>query len=195
MAAKKRLRTSIHIITSSVSGTIFSASFFILFNHNWIWEGGGLVTTRKRSCGKVMFLQVSVILSTGGHAWLPGGHAWLRGGGWDGCWGACVVPRGTCMVAGACVVVGGMRGCRWGCMVAGRCARLLGACMVAGGALLLGGMHGCQGACMVAEGCMVAGGHAWLPGGHVWLPGACVVAGGACMVIGGVCGRRGGGRA
>ena len=54
-----------------------------------------IITARKRSCGKVMFLQVSVILSTGGREWLPGG----------------VCGRGTCMVAGgACVVAwGGMR--------------------------------------------------------------------------------------
>ena len=32
-------------------------------------------------------------------------------------------------------------------------------------------MRGCRGACMVEGGCVVAGGHAWLPG-------ACMVAGG-----------------
>ena len=55
-----------------------------------------IFTARKRSCGKVMFLQVSVILSTGGGAmcgcrgWSGGGHAWLQG---------------------VCLVVGGMHGC------------------------------------------------------------------------------------
>ena len=57
-----------------------------------------------------MFLQVSVILSTGGcawlggHAWLPGGCAWLPGGV-HGCWG------GLC----GCQGVHGCRGVRgWG---------------------------------------------------------------------------------
>ena len=88
---------------------------------------------------KVMFLQVSVILSTGGV------HAWLLWGGMRGCLGACVVAHGgACMVArGACVVAlgGGMRGCS-------------------------GGVHGCsRGACMVAPwgACVVA------PGGGAWL--------------------------
>ena len=93
-----------------------------------------------RGCGGHLWLQ------GGGCAWLQGGHAWL--------WGVCMV-------------VGGMRGCRGACMVAG-------ACVVAGGhAWLLGGMHGCRGACMVAGGeawlwgvCMVAGGWAWLGGMH-----------------------------
>ena len=66
---------------------------------------------------KVMFLQVSVILSTGGEAcvaarggcaWLlPGGHAWLPGG-------TCVVaPGGVCVVAPgghAWLLGGGMHG-------------------------------------------------------------------------------------
>ena len=56
------------------------------------------------SWGKVIFSQASVILSTGGCAWLPGGvhgcrgHAWLPG--------ACMVAReGACMAkgGGACV--------------------------------------------------------------------------------------------
>ena len=72
---------------------------------------------------KVMFLQVSVILSTGGgmcgcsgggcvvaprggHAWLPGGHVWLLLGGMHGC------SRRVCVIApgGACVAA---RGCAW----------------------------------------------------------------------------------
>ena len=78
---------------------------------------------------KVMFLQVSVILSTGG-----GGHVWLLLGG-------CVVAPGECMVAlgGACVVAwGGMHGCSrgegvHGCSGGGGHAWLLGeggACVV-----------------------------------------------------------------
>ena len=53
-----------------------------------------LITGGKPSCGKVIFLQVSVILSSGGAcmvfggacmvyegpAWLGWGHAWLPGG-------------------------------------------------------------------------------------------------------------------
>ena len=38
------------------------------------------------------------------------------------------------------------------------------------------GVHGCLG------GCMVAGGHAWLPGECMVARGACMVAGGACVV-------------
>ena len=92
---------------------------------------GEFITARKFA--KVMFLQVSVILSTeGGCAWLLRGggvHAWLLRGGTcvvapgGACMvapggGACVVaPRGACVVAprGACVVAwGGMRGCMRG---------------------------------------------------------------------------------
>ena len=82
---------------------------------------------------------------------------------------------GACVFAGgACMVVGGMLGCRGVCMVAGGVhgcrghAWLQGVCMVAGGmcgcrgyAWLQGGMRGCQGACMVAKG------HAWLRGGCI----------------------------
>ena len=142
-----------------------------------------------------MFLQVSVILSTGGACVVARGHMWL--GGMHGCggrvcmvavgWGAYVVVGGVgghswlwgaCMVArGACVVVGGMHGC------GGRgCVWLWGVCMVGGCAWLPGGMVG------RGRGC------AWLQGGHAWLRGACVVVGGcvwlwgACMVVGGMCG-------
>ena len=114
-----------------------------------------------------MFLQVSVILSTGGGmCGCSGGHAWLL-------WGACMVaPRGH-----AWLLRGGHA---W--LLPGGCAWLLwGACMVA-----LGGMHGCsgghawllRGACMVAPGgCMVApGGMHGCSRGHAWLlGGACVV--------------------
>ena len=97
---------------------------------------------------KVMFLQVSVILLTGGRAWLlTGGRAWLLTGG------VCVVAHGgACVVAhrsgGACVVAhrGGMRGCSRG-----------------------GGMHGCSWGGV--HGCSRGGGRAWLLTG-----GACVVA-------------------
>ena len=65
-------------------------------------NGPPIFTARKRSCGKVMFLHLSVILFTGG--------------------GACVVKVGICMVNGACMVKrgrhgkGGMHGnggCAW----------------------------------------------------------------------------------
>ena len=59
-------------------------------------------------------------------------------GGMCGCWGACVVAGGACMVAG------GMHGCRGACVVAGGHAWLLGGFVVAGG----GGVHGYWGACI-----------------------------------------------
>ena len=100
---------------------------------------------------KVMFLQVSVILSTGGAcvvarggcAWLLGGRAWLlRGvrawllGGVRGCSGGHAWLLGGGMRGCS---RGGMHGCSWG------------VCVVA-----LGGMCGCSqgGACMVAPGGM-----------------------------------------
>ena len=98
-----------------------------------------------------MFLHLSVILLTGGCAWLLGGHAWWLPGGHV--WlllGGCVVAPGVCLVAPgghAWLLLGGMHGCSGGC------------------AWLLpeGGVHGCS------------GGHAWL------LQGACMVArGGVC---------------
>ena len=52
-------------------------------------------TTRKRSCGKVMFLQVSVILFTGGGDLLPGG---VPGPGGGACSGG--VPGGGCVWSG-----------------------------------------------------------------------------------------------
>ena len=46
----------------------------------------------QRSCGKVMFLHLSVILFTGGHvcrgACMAGGHVWQGEHVW---WGACMV--------------------------------------------------------------------------------------------------------
>ena len=74
-----------------------------------------------------MFLQACVILFTGGgHAWLQGGACVAAGGGMHGC-------------KGACMVAGGVHGCR-------------------------GGVHGCRW-CMVVGVCMVGRGHAWLQGG------------------------------
>ena len=63
--------------------------------------------------GKVIFLHLSVILFTGGPAWLWGamrgcGGASVVAGGMCG-WGACMVPEG-CIVAGVCMVAGG---CAW----------------------------------------------------------------------------------
>ena len=56
-----------------------------------------VITVRNSSCGKVMFSQASVILSTGGHAW----------------WGCCVTGGmsggGMCM-AGVCAWQEGMCG-------------------------------------------------------------------------------------
>ena len=122
-----------------------------------------------------MFLQVCVILFTGGGACMValrgvcncygrgcyGGHEWLLQGGMCGCCqGVCAVaPGGACMVAAGghvWLLLGGMHGCSW----MGGVWLLQGACMVA-----LGGMHGYY------------GGHAWLlrggmrgcSGGCVWL--------------------------
>ena len=118
----------------------------------------------QRSWGKVMFLQVSVILSTGVTCMVAGG------------WGVCVVagwhawlPRGTCMVArGAYMVawrhawlLGGMHGCQgqhaW---LPGGVWLLGGMCGCWGHAWLLGGMHGLGGMCSCGGACMVAGRHA-----------------------------------
>ena len=97
-----------------------------------------MITARKRSLRKVMFLQVSVIHSVhrGGVRGFIGGHAWFYSGGMHGfiSGGACMVLfRGACVVlfgghawfysGGACVVLfgghawfysGGMRGFIWG---------------------------------------------------------------------------------
>ena len=84
----------------------------------------------QQSWGKVIFSQASVILSTGGHGF--GRYAWLQG---------------ACMVAGwACMVVGGLCGCRGGVHSCGGHAWLWGACVV------VGSMHGVGGACVVAGG-------------------------------------------
>ena len=54
-----------------------------------------VITARKRSCGQVMFLQVSVILPTGE------GGAWSRGG--------FLLPGGGCLVetSGTATAAGG----------------------------------------------------------------------------------------
>ena len=57
------------------------------------WQLFEIITTHKRSCRKVMFLQVSVI---------P-----FRGGAWCG---GCLVPGGFLALGGAC---------SWGCLVKG----------------------------------------------------------------------------
>ena len=89
---------------------------------------------------KVMFLQVSVILSTGG------GHTWLLWGGMHGCsGGACMVAPGghAWLLPG-----GGMHGCsqRGACMVAPGGGHVW---LLPGGWghawLLWGGMCGCSG--------------------------------------------------
>ena len=88
--------------------------------------------------GKVIFLHMCVILSTGG-------ACMVVGGGVCGCRGACVVAGGH-----ACW---GVHGCWGACVVAG-------GCMIAGGhAWLRGGVRAYGGVCMVARGC------AWLQGG------------------------------
>ena len=103
----------------------------------------------QRSWGKVIFSQASVILSTGGLCMVAGRHRWL---------------------SGACMVVGGMCGCRCVC----GCGRL---CSCRGHAWLWG-------ACVVLGGMRGSGGHVWfwgacvVAGGHAWWQGACVVAGG-----------------
>ena len=78
-----------------------------------------------------------------------------------------------------------MRGCRGVCMVAGGHAWLQGACVVAGGVhgcKGVGGMHGCRGVCMVVEGMRGWGGmHGF--GGACVVVGACVVAGGGMRGI------------
>ena len=97
---------------------------------------------------KVMFLQMSVILSTGGgHVWLlRGGACMVALGGMRGCLGG---MRG-CLGGHAWLLQGGMRGCSQGGMHG--CS--------------WGGVRGCSGAVCVAA----PEGHVWLlPGGHAWL--------------------------
>ena len=83
-----------------------------------------LLPTANEVWGKVIFLNVCVILSTDREVCMIAGEcAWLPGGGVHGCWGVCMVA-------------GGMRGCRlftciyaWlggACVVVGRCVWLVG---------------------------------------------------------------------
>ena len=118
-------------------------------NTSELWQARPIVSGSVVPCslpanevwGKVIFLQMSVILFMAGRACMVAG-------------GTCMVARGVCMVAGeVCMVAGGMHGCQGVCMVAGGHAWLLGGCVVAGGHTWLVGA------------CMVAGGHAWLQGG------------------------------
>ena len=78
-----------------------------------------------------MFLQVSVILLTGGHAWLG---VCVVVGFMHGCGGECMVVRGHAWLWGVCVVAGGMHGCG-GCVVAGGMCGCGGAYVVAGGGM------------------------------------------------------------
>ena len=104
-----------------------------------------IFAVRKSSCGKVIFSQVPLILSTGEGVHGKGEHVWQRGCAWQR-------GRGTCMVGdmvGACVV----GACMAGGLVwqDGRMHGRVGACMT-------GGMHG--GRC-VLWGCAWQRGHAW----------------------------------
>ena len=89
-----------------------------------------IFTARKRSLGQGnIFRSVcqEFCPQGGGRGacMVAGGHAWLQGG-LHGC-------RGACMVAGGPAwLLEGLRGC-WGCVVVGRHAWLLGACLVVGG--------------------------------------------------------------
>ena len=90
--------------------------------HNYIF------TARKRSCGKVMFLQVSVILFTGGGAipaCIAGGIPACRAAGLRGIWpgGACsggLLPGGCLFrgvpAHGGCLLLGG-------CLLGGACSQ------------------------------------------------------------------------
>ena len=115
-----------------------------------------MFTVPNSSCGKVMFSQASVILSTGreGHVWQRGacvvkeGGCVMRGHVWRG--GACVSGghawQGACM-AGVCM----WWGCAWQRGMCGRGACKAGGrvCM-AGGHAWQGGMHG-RVACVAGE--------------------------------------------
>ena len=106
-----------------------------------------IITVRNSSCGKVMFSQASVILSTGGYAWLGGvagcvcvcgGHAWQGEHVW----------QRACMV-------GGMhgRGHAWQGGMCGGGGHVWQGCVHGSGVCMLGGVWWEGGAC-------IAGGHA-----------------------------------
>ena len=126
-------------------------SFGLIMRGNSTWQVD-FYYRPQRSCGKVMFSQASVILFTGGRAWLGGvhgrggmrgrGHVWQGGHAW----------QGACMAGGhawqghvwqrACVA-----GCAWwGCAWQG-CAWQGGMC----GWGMHGGGHAWQGACVAGE--------------------------------------------
>ena len=128
-----------------------------------------------------MFLQVSVILFTGGRCLVPGGGCLVLGrvpgakGVWS--WGVSG-PGGRCLVLGGCLVPGGSgprgvpgpRGgvwCRGGCLVLGRVPGARG--------VWSWGVSGPGGRCLVLGGCLVPGGSGprGVPGprGGVWSQG------------------------
>ena len=129
-------------------------------------------TVRNSSCGKILFLQVSVCPQARVDAWqgaCVAGGACMAGGmhgrgcAWWGCAWQGVYMVGVCMAECMC--------CRGACMAGGMCGR---------GACIAGGMHG-RGVCM-------AGGQAWQRG-HAWQ--GCVCGKRACMT-GDTHGRRDG---
>ena len=84
-----------------------------------------IITGRNEVVAKVMFLQASVILLTGGgvrgcsgggvRGWSRGGHAWLVTGGWGGMRGwsrgcAWLITGGACVVGHGGVCIVGHRG-------------------------------------------------------------------------------------
>ena len=76
-----------------------------------ISSGWRFFTVRNSSCGKVMFSQASVILSTWGHVWWGVWWGGIHGGVWQGAYivgGVC--GRGACMAGGMHGGRGGMRG-------------------------------------------------------------------------------------
>ena len=150
-----------------------------------------LITARKQSCGKVMFLYLSVINPPPSRQTpLPRDGYWSRW--YASCWNAFLLPPANVVCEGYvftgichsfCSQGGGMRG-----FIQER-----GACVV----LFRGGVHGfIQGGCAW----FYLGGHAWFhSGGHAWfylggmhrfIQGGMhrFIWGGACMVLLGVCG-------
>ena len=81
-----------------------------------------VVTAVNEVCGKVIFLLMCVILSTGGGGCVVAGGACVVAGGMHGCggghaWlqgssgGMCMVAGGVCGCGGMCGCGGGVRGC------------------------------------------------------------------------------------
>ena len=91
-----------------------------------------IFTVRNSSCGKVMFSQASVILSTGG------GCAWQRGTYMAK--GTCIAKRGgACVVKEVCVAKGGMLGEGGMCVEGGHAWQ--GLCVAGETATAVDGMH------------------------------------------------------